>query len=249
SDDDLKKQAPEVSETTTKFISSLFFNTKLFERIKNLHNRIIEMQSDEERALVRHFYLEFERNGALLSPSEQARLQEIDNKLGQASIQFRQSLLAATAEYKMWLDREEDLEGLPEDFRATLKRLAKEQGRPDSWLVTLHPPFYLPFLTYSKRRDLREALYRANVTRCTSGPLDNRGLCYEMASLRKERAALLGYASYAEYALQERMAKSPTAVYDLLNQLLTRAQPIARQELKSLMQLAHDEIDGPLQHW
>ncbi len=248
SDDTLKAQAADFSRLATEFNSSLYFNKKLFARVKSLYD-VLDQFEGEERALILHHYLEFERGGALLSEDDQKALNEIDLKLGQASVTFRQNVLESMNQFKLWIEKEEDLAGLPQDFISTIKKLAQEHGRPEAWLVTLHPPFYMPFMTYSSRRELREKLFRAHASKGLEAPLDNRGICYEMAELRKKRAQLLGFSTYAEMQLEQRMAKTPGAVLDLLNQLLTKALPLARQELKSLLAVAGSEIEGPFRSW
>lgn len=248
-DDVLKEQAGDVSRIATEFSSFLYFNKDLFSRIKALAEHSEALTTSEEKALIQHYLREFENNGANLSESDQETLKQLDLKIGEAKVAFRQNVLEAMNQFQLWITDEADLKGLPEDFKTSLKNLAKEHGRPGEWLVTLHPPFYVPFMTYSAHRHLREKLYRAHLSKGLHEPYDNRGICYQVATLRRQRAQLLGYETYADLQLQRRMAKTPSAVYDLLNQLLSAALPQARQELKALLALAEDEIEGPLRSW
>ena len=184
--------------------------------------------------------------GVHLPEREKTRLREINVEQSKLSVQFAQNVTDATDAFRLVLERDEDVAGLP----ASLLEAAREQALRDDpkapekrWSFTLHAPSLMPFLTYQRNRGLREAMYRANVTRASSGPHDNGPLIGRTLALRAEEARLLGFANFAEMALVRRMAKSPAEVHAFLTDLAARARPHAARERDELARFAR-ERDG-----
>ena len=186
-----------------------------------------------------------------LSP-EQIRLildtaepfKEISERLSLISSRFSDNLLDATNAFAHYITDAADTAGLPEDVLAAAREAAQADGRP-GWKLTLHAPSYLPVMQYADRRGLRELMYRAYVTRASEfgkAEWDNTPLIAEILKLRREQAQLLGFASYAEYSLEPKMATSPQQVLDFLNELAARAQPYARRDLEELSGFARETL-------
>ena len=196
---------------------------------------------------------DFRLAGAHLPADEKKRAAEIRLELSQMSVDFAQHVTDGVDAFRLIVDRAEDLAGLPEAVVAA----AREQALRDDpaapaarWSFTLHAPSLMPFITYQRNRTLREAMYRANVTRATSGPLDNTPLIRRTLELRTELAHLMGFSNYAEMALVRRMAKSPEEVHAFLVDLAARARPHAMKERTELLEFARAQ-DGlaTLERW
>jgi peptidyl-dipeptidase Dcp len=158
------------------------------------------------------------------------------------ALQFGQNALSATNSYYKHITNVEDLAGIPDAILLQYAEEAKEKNL-EGWVVTLQYPSFVPFMTYAKNRALREELALANGQKCfDGGEFDNQNLIKEIIQLKQKKALLLGYSSYADFVLEERMAKSPNQVLDFLNQLLEKAKPFAEKEIEELKILA--KVDG-----
>ena len=189
---------------------------------------------------------EFRLAGVHLPPDKKARVAEILAELSKLSVEFAQHVTDEMDAWRLVVDRKADIEGLPETLVAAARRqaLKDDPAAPaERWSFTLHMPSMQPFLTYQRNRALREAMYRANVTRCLAGPRDNTPLVRRTVELRMELAKLLGFANYAEMALQDRMAKTPAEVHAFIEDLARRARPHAERQRDELAKLAK-ERDG-----
>lgn len=228
-------------------------NERLFARIRTLYDvrRSLGLDADEMRLLERT-YDEFVRSGALLDADEKARLQRINADLAAAGARFGAHLLAATKAYGLVLD-ENELEGLPPTVRDAARARAAERGLGNRSLFTLDEPSRLGVLTHSSRRDLREAVYRAYTERCArDSAYDNTREIVEISRLRLEKARLLGYASYADYALSDCMARTPETADRLLADLWEPALEQACEELgelESLRQRDRRDTSGSFEAW
>src|SRR5690606_2872168 len=159
--------------------------------------------------------------GAKLTGEDADKLRQIDQKLAQLSLKFGENVLAETNKYVHFVENEEDLDGLPDGIKEAAAQIAEEKGRSGQWAFTLDYPSYIPAMTYAKNRELRKTLYLAYNTKASKGDeLDNQETIKNLLQLRHDRARLLGYASHADFVLEERMAKSPKNVLDFLDNFL-----------------------------
>ena len=199
--------------------NAIYMHAGLFERIDTLHARRDSLGlDDEDLALLERIHFDFVRSGAKLPLESRGRYAEITQELAQLTTRFAQNLLAEESGWVLQLNGETDLAGLPDSVRSAARTAAAERGLgAQAHAVTLSPSLAEPFLTFSSRRDLREAVWRARVARgAHEGEHDNRPVAARIVALRQELAALHGYGSYADYALADRMAQDTGAVLDLL---------------------------------
>ena len=170
-------------------------------------------------------------------------MREIDERLAKLTLNFSQNVLKATNDYVLEITDKADLEGLPETVVEAAAEFAEKKGKKGSWCFGLDAPSFIPFMTYSKKRELRKKLAIANGSKTFNNQFDNQENLKEILKLRTERAKLLGYNTHADYVLEERMAMSPKKVMDFLEQLLEKAKPHAQKDLEKLKSLAK-ELDG-----
>lgn len=247
--DELQKIAQEVSPILTEYSSKISQNEALFNKIKKVFDTKDQYNlSEEQQMLLNETYKGFVRSGALLNEEEKEKLKKISMDLSLKSLQFGQNVLASTNHYFKHITNREDLAGIPEAIIGQYAEEAKERNL-EGWVVTLQYPSYIPFMTYAENRELRKELALANGKKSfDGGEFDNQNLIKELLNLKQQKAELLGYANYADYVLEERMAKSPTKVLDFLNELLIKAKPYAEKEIEDLKSLAKadgiDDIQG-----
>lgn len=241
---EIQALAQEVSPLLSEFSNDITLNETLFERVRQVYEARETMDLDaESRTLLKKKFLHFRRNGALLDAAGKKRLREIDSELSRLKLTFGEHVLEETNSYQLHITREEDLEGLPESQREAARMRADSDGK-QGWVITLDYPSFLPFMKYAANRGLRKELYLAFGSKGFHGDaLDNREIVLRIANLRFERARLLGYASHADFVLEERMAKSPETVREFLEALLEKALPAAKRELGELTAYA-EKRDG-----
>ncbi len=241
--DELQQIAKEVSPVLTEYSAKISQNKALFEKIRKVYDEKEKYNlNDEQQMLLNETYKGFVRSGALLNEEEKEKLKKISINLSVKSLQFGQNVLASTNNYFKHITSKEDLAGIPDAILEQYAEEAKERNL-DGWVVTLQYPSYIPFMTYAENRNLREELALANGKKSfDGGEFDNQNLIREILSLKQQKAELLGYGNYAEYVLEERMAKSPAKVIDFLNELLAKAKPYADREIEDLKNLA--KADG-----
>jgi oligopeptidase A len=177
---------------------------------------------------------EFQRNGAALDPEGKKKLEAIAVELGNLTTKFSQNVLDATNAFEIVIEDEAKLAGLPESARAGARESARAKGKP-GFRFTLQAPSYLAVMTYLDDAAVREAVWRAYNTRATVGEHDNRALVADILRLRRERAALLGYADFADLTLADRMAKTGRAAYDFVRDLEARTRPFFAREQADLL--------------
>lgn len=236
--DEIQAIAQEVSPLLTEHSSKISQNEKLFERIKKVFDEKEKYPLDDEQTmLLDETYKGFVRSGALLSKDDKELLRKINMDISVKSLQFGQNALAATNAYFKHITQKEDLAGIPEDVLSQYAEEAQSRNL-DGWVVSLQYPSYLPLMTYCENRSLREELALANGRKAfDNGEFDNQNLIKDILNLKQQKARLLGYKNYAEYVLEERMAKTPEKVLDFLNELLTKAKPYAQNEFHELQQM------------
>lgn len=227
-------------------------NRPLFQRIDALFERRPALGLDAESLrLLERTHLAFVRAGARLSEQAQARHSAVQEELASLMTRFGQNVLHDETEHVLWLDSADDLVGLPDFVRAAAAQAAAERGRPGSHVITLSRSLVVPFLTFSERRDLRERAWRAWVSRGEHpGEHDNREIAREILRLRHELACLHGAASFAEHALEDRMARTPAAVQRLLDEVWPRALEAVKREEEALRgAMFAAGVETPLEAW
>ncbi len=236
--------AREITPRLTRHRDNISMNPVLFGRIKSVYDRRQELGLDAQQLrLVEKFYQDFERNGANLSAADQAKLRAINEELSKVQLQFGENVLAeSNKNFRLVIDKESDLAGLPEDVVLRAADQARRENQEGKWLFTLDKPSMLPFLQYAQNRDLREKLYRGYFMRCDNdNEFDNKEIIKRIVKLRDERAKLMGFNNFAEFAIDINMAETPQAVYDFLGRLWTPAMNIAKADRDAMQQIISGE--------
>ena len=232
SDDEMRAIAKRVAPLRSQHRDAILRNAELFARVDAVHAGLDQLELDaEQRRLVTETWKEFVRGGANLADADKEKLKALNEELSLLSLEFGENVLKDTNDFVMFVTDAADLDGLPE---ASIEAAAEEANGRDhagEWAFTIHKPSLIPFLQYSTRRDLREKMYKAYINQGDNGnESDNNRIAAKMASLRVERANLLGFPSHAAYVLDDNMARTPDAVYDLLNKLWEPSLAKARAE-------------------
>lgn len=241
--DEIQKIAQEVSPLLSEYSSQISQNEELFTRIKKVFDEKEKYSlNEEQQMLLNETYKGFVRNGALLNDEDKKKLEKINMDLSLKSLQFGQNVLAETNNYFKHITDKKDLVGIPEAILAQYAEEAKERNL-EGYVVTLQYPSYIPLMTYAENRELRKELALESGKKAfKNNEFDNQNLIKKIVKLRQEKAELLGYKSFADYVLEERMAKSPAKVFEFLNELLEKATPYAEKEINELKSLA--KADG-----
>jgi peptidyl-dipeptidase Dcp len=232
----------DMSPLLARHSNALYLNRVLYARIADLHRRrdALGLNAEQARVLNR-YHTRFVRAGAALEKPSQGRLAAINERLASLGTQFGQNVLADEKSYALVLD-EGDLAGLPDFARAAARATAEERGAPGKCAITMARSSCESFLQFSARRDLREKIFQAWIKRGENGgATDNRALIAEMVGLRAERAKLLGFASFADYRLDDQMAKTPQAARRLLDEVWGRARMKATAERDALQAMIAQE--------
>ena len=243
-----REMAPRLAEHSNAITS----NAVLFARIADLHERRTSLKLEpEDLRLLERKHLAFVRAGAALSSAAKARVGEIKQRLAALTTQFSQNVLADEKAFVLPLASERDRAGLPEFTVAAAAAAAKALGASATHVITLNRSLIEPFLTFSARRDLRELAFKAWQQRGEKpGATDNRTLIGEILALRSERAKLLGYASYADFKLDDTMAKSPTTVRGMLEHVWQAGLTAANREREKLQTVAAAEgVNISIEPW
>ena len=245
----LQEIEKEISPKLSQHYDSISLNPYIFKKVSLLWEDVDNLNlSQEERKILEETYKRFIRSGALLKGSDKDRYADINQEISKLSVQFSQNLLAETNNFEIILSRD-DLKGLPEDIVNLAKEEADNKFKKTSdkkyankYIFTSHRSSMYPFLTYSERRDLREKLYTGYIMRGDNdNEYDNKNITSKIASLRVEKANILGFETHAHYVLDNTMAKTPEAVYELLNQLWEPALSRAKNELQELQKFVNEE--------
>ena len=250
-DDRMQEIAEEISPLMTEYSMYVSLNKPLFERVKAVYMKkdSLGLATDQER-LLEETYRSFARNGANLSDEDKEIYSGYAEELSLATLQFSKNVLAATNAYTLHITDSTDLAGLPGYVVDMAALAAKERGL-EGWVITLDYPSFGPFMKFSSVRDLRKEVYTAYMTRAVGGEYDNTGIVKKIVDLRIRMSALLGYGTYAEYALEEKMAKTPGAVNSFLKELLDPSLPYAEKEVADILAFAKENGfgDDVLQAW
>jgi peptidyl-dipeptidase Dcp len=242
----------EVAPLLAALRDDIFLDPKLFARVQAIWDRRASLKLNAEQSkLLEETYKTFVRGGAKLDAQQKERLRAINKEMSLLSVRFSQNLLKETNAYKLVIERKEDLAGLPSAQIAAAADAAQAAGLAGKWVFTLHAPSIWPFLSYADNRELRRQILTAYTKRCDNGnEQDNKSILYRIATLRAERSKLLGYETYAHFALEERMAKEPAKVYALLHQLWEPALKVAHREAADLQAMINKQGPGfKLEAW
>jgi peptidyl-dipeptidase Dcp len=229
-------QMQAINRETAPMLSALRddiqLNPKLWDRVKVVYSARATLKlTPERKKLLDDRYKSFVRGGANLTAAQKDRFRQINQEMSALTVRFSESFLHDTNSYRLVIEKKEDLAGLPPSIvtgAADAARAAKMEGK---WVFTLAAPSLWPFVQYADNRDLRRQMLEAYVSRCDhNDQWDTKKITARIALLRAERANLLGYKTHADFVLEENMAKTPAAVYALLNQLWTPARAVALRE-------------------
>ncbi len=248
----MQKIAQQVSPLLSEHSDRIYMNPKLFARVKAVYDKRGQLHlSEQDSMLLQKTYEAFARNGALLPEDKKKELMDINKQLSVLSLKFGEHVLAEINRYKLVIDNKKDLAGLPPSLIQAAAEMANKTGDSGKWVFTIQKPMLIPFLTYSKRRDLREQIFKAYITQGDhNDSLDNKAIVNQIVNLRLKKARLLGYKTWADFRLVDRMAKTPQNVYDLLNQVWAKALPAAKKEAERLQQMIYAQGDTfKLQPW
>ena len=232
-----------IAPKAAAFGDEILLNAGLFNRIKTVYdNRESAGLNPEEMFLLENLYKSFVRNGALLDSAKQEILKKLNQDISVLTVKFNQNVLQETNNFKLVIDNEADLAGLPDGVKANAADMAKALGMEGKWVFTTQKPSMIPFLQYADNRDLRKKLYTAYLNRGNNNnEYDNKQVLADIVRLRADRAKLLGFKSHADLVLQTRMAKTPGNVFDLLNQLMARSLPIAVRDRDEMQKIIDKE--------
>ena len=248
----LNELSIKIAPTLSEHSDNISLNQELFKKVNAVYQQkeSLKLTTEQER-LLEETYKDFVRSGANLSPEKQARLREINKQLSTLGLTFSDNILNENNAFKLYIDKEEDLAGLPEWFRQSAAEEAKADGQEGKWLFTLGNASRLPFLQYSENRPLREQIYKAYINRGNNNDKnDNKKIITDIVSLRLEKAQLLGFDCYSNFVLDNTMAKSSATVMDFLNNLWSYSLPKAKAEAADLQKIMDKEGKGEkLEAW
>ena len=249
--DEMEAIAEKMIPLLTEHGNNITLNDRLFQRIKSVYEQKDSLHlNKEQEMLLEKTYDGFIRNGANLSETDKGALRKLNTALSMLTLQFSQNHLKATHQYELPITREQ-LEGVPEHVIASYAQNAKERGK-EGFIVTLEAPSYMPFMKYVKDRNLRKELYMAYNTQCTHDDgFNNIDIVRKIVNCRLQIAQLLGFPTFADYVLKNRMAENKENVFQLLNELLEAYAPAAKKEVERITELAKETegADFELMPW
>ena len=240
---ELQKISKIVEPELSKHKDDVNLNKKLFLRVKKIYNNRNKLNlTTEQNKVLEKYYKNFIRGGVNLNEKDKEKFRKINKEISLLSLKFGENVLKENNRFELIIDNKEDLAGLPEGVIHTAAETAKEKGYKNKWVFTIHKPSMIPFLQYSKKRKLREKIYRAYFMKGDhNDSLDNKAIILKLVSLRLKRAKMLGYKNHAEYVLEEQMAHNPKNVYDLLNKVWSPALKRAKTERDEMQQIIYKE--------
>ncbi len=242
--DSMQAIARNISPKLTRHGDNITMNPDLFRKIKAVYDKRNEMGLDSQQLrLVEKFYQDFARNGANLPVDKQERLKAVNEELSTLSLKFGENVLKETNNnFKLVVDKKEDLAGLPDDVVSRAAIDAKKAGQEGKWVFTLAKPSMLPFLQSAKNRELREKLYRGYFMRGDhNDAFDNKEIIKKIVKLRDEKAKLLGFNNFASYSIDVNMAKTPENVYSFLHKLWVPAMETAKKDREAMQSIIKSE--------
>ncbi|MBV5314055.1 MAG: M3 family metallopeptidase [Prolixibacteraceae bacterium] len=242
--DEMQALARQITPKLSAHRDNIMLNKELFTRVKAVYEKRNELNLNADQLRVTEkYYRDFERNGANLTEDKQAELRKLNDELSMLGLKFGENTLAETNKnFKLVVDNEADLKGLPADVITAAAELAKKDSMEGKWIFTLQKPSMLPFLQYAENRDLREKLYKGYTSRGNNNNAnDNKEIIGKIVSLRDKRAKLLGYPSHAAYVADVNMAKTPENINDFLMKLWVPALERAKAERADMQAMINKE--------
>ena len=241
--DSLQEIARKVAPMLSQHSDEVNLNERLFARVKGVYDCRNSLKLNQEQSrLLEETYKHFVRGGANLTVEKKEQLKKVNQELSLLDLTFGDNLLAETNEYKMVVDKKEDLDGLPESVIAGAADEARAQKLDGKWVFTLQKPSWIPFVTYAKNRNLREKIYKAMYSRGNNGNVhDNKMVISKLVNLRLQKANIMGFESWSAFVLDDCMAKTADNVYKLLKQVWTPAIKRAGEEAKDMQALITKE--------
>ena len=251
--DEIQQIQSEMAPRLAEHSDNIRLNAALFERVQTLYEQQDDLDLDEASAkLLRDEYRDFVRAGALLNSDQQQRIREINAELSSLSTEFQEKLLAMTPERAVLVEHEAELEGLSVDRIAAASEAAEERGHDGQYLLSITNTTRVPVLTSLKNRDVRQRVWEASAHRGIGqdGGIDTRPLVQRMAALRAERAQLLGYDTFAHFALEPQTTERPENALDMLTDLIPAVRANTEREAAMIQeQMRADGVDGDVQPW
>ncbi len=247
----MKETEKKIMPLMTEHSAYMTMNETLFARVKAIYdNKATLGLTREQEMVLDKYYRMFVRGGALLDADKKAQFMEIEKQLSLASIEFGDNSLAETNAFELVITDEKDLAGLPQSSIDAAREAAQAAGK-EGWLFTLQKPSWIPFLQYADNRDLRKKMYLGYINRGDNNNAnDNKEVIARILKLRQQKAQLFGFNTFAEYQLEDKMAKTPQAAYDLLMTIWNAALPKAKAEAAELQKLMDADGKGEkLEAW
>ena len=233
--EEIQKLAPEISSLEASFFSDVVLDEVLFKKVKSVYEKKASSNLDEEQLrLLENQYKHFVRNGALLNDEGKEKIRAIDQELSKLGPSYSKNVLQSTNDFELWITDKKDLSGLPDSAIEAASLAATEKNKPEQWLFTLQAPSFIPFLKFADNESLRFKIWKAYNSRAFTPPNNNQSLVLKIANLRHQRAQILSFENHAQFVLAERMAKTPLAVTDFLNNLYAHYKPAAEKDLNEL---------------
>ena len=251
SNDEILAIEEELQQLYVEHHNNITLNERLFARIKTVHDGNTTNLNTAQQRLLQQTYDSFVRNGANLQGEQRDEYRRLTARLTTLGIKFQENSIKDTDAFTLHITNEADLDGLPADVIEAAHNNAKENNK-EGWLFTLHRPSYLPFITFSKKRELRKQMYLAYSTIGAKGnEYDNQAIVKETVNCRLQLARLLGYNTYSDYVLAERMARDTNSVFAMLGKLTWAYLPLARKEIEEIKACARRDQgnDFDFQPW
>ena len=247
--EELQAIAMRVQPKLTELGNDVSLNPELFKRVKEVNENPGLFLTKEDKKLLENTYKSFVRSGANLNDADKELYRQYSSELSQLTLQFGQNSLAANNAFSLNIKQASKVAELPDFVKEGMAMEAKARGEK-GWTVTLKAPSYIPFVTYSSQRDLKEKLYKARSTCAIGGKFDNTENIRKITTLRLKIANLLGYDCYADYVLDNRMAEKTETVNNFLAELLTQTKEYADKDYQTLNEYAHSlGFKGDIQPW
>ena len=246
--DEMQEIAQRVQPKLTELSNDISLNPELFARVKQVYEHPGRLRK-EDRKLLEDTYQSFARSGAALSDADKELYRKYTSELSGLTLRFGQNALAATNAFTLNITDPKVVAELPAFVREGMAAEAKARGEK-GWTVTLQHPSYLPFMTYSSNRELKEKLWKASNSRALGGEFDNTEIVKKIANTRLKIANLLGYKCYADYVLERRMAENTKTVNDFLAELLAATKSYADADYRTVSDYAATlGFKGQLMPW
>ncbi|MCK9626126.1 MAG: M3 family metallopeptidase [Bacteroidales bacterium] len=247
---EMQQIAEDITPMMTEYSMSIILNPELFKRVKSVYESKDSLKLNQEQArLLEETYKTFARNGANLSDEDKAKYAKVQEELSLLNLKFGKNVLSATNAFTLNITKEADLAGLPQYVKDMAAADAK-QREVKGWVFSLDQTSYSSFIKFSEIRALREKIWRAYNSKCIGGEFDNTENVKAIVGLRIQEAQLLGYKNYADYALEDRMAKNTETVNTFIKDLTDKSLPFAKRDVEEVQKYANQKgFSGKLMPW